>query len=197
MKSQALIVCWFIHLSKCITDGPASSPRALSVHLVIHNTFIYLPTPSDSEYFTWGYAATAPPCILKLPFLHMPLHIRLIQFCLLFFMLACKMKWLQRQLSLGSSKINMSTPQVVRARSCLTVFRLGRWLACISFCYFYLMLPSFPWFCPVMLVMWHTASLKYSGNRRQYRTYFILSPLKVHLGPCNTKKTSCFSSKWL
>lgn len=191
MKSQALIVCWFIHLSKCITDGPASSPRALSVHLVIHNTFIYLPTPSDSEYFTWGYAATAPPCILKLPFLHVPVHIRLIQFSLFFFMPACKMKWLQRQLSLGSSKINMSMPQVVRACSCLTVFR-----ACIYFCYFYLMLPSFPWFCPVMLVMWNTPSLKDSGIRRHYKTYFTLSPLK-YLGPCNTKKNNLFSSKWL
>lgn len=156
MKSQALIVCWFIHLSKCITDGPVSSPRALSVRLVIHNTFIYLPTPSDSEYFTWGYAATAPPCILKLPFLHMPLHVRLIQFPLLFFTVACKMEWLQRQL--GSSKINMSTPRVARARLCLW---LGRWSACISF---YSLLLSFiwcclhsPWFCPMTPVMWHRA----------------------------------------
>lgn len=189
MKSQALIVCWFIHLSKCITDGPASSPRALSVHLVIHNTFIYLPTPSDSEYFTWGYAATAPPCILKLPFLHMPLHIRLIQFALLFFMAACKMKWLQKQLSLGSSKINMSTPQVVRACSCLVVFRLGRWLACISFCYFHLILPSFPCFCPVMLVMWLPASLQDSGIRRHYKMCFTLSPCNiwVHVTPRKSK----------
>lgn len=159
MKSQALIVCWFIHLSKCITDGPASSPRALSVHLVIHNTFIYLPTPSDSEYFTWGYAATAPRCILKLPFLHMPLHIRLIRFSLLFFMLACKMKWLQRQLSLGSSKINMSTPQVVRARSCLTVSQTGEM---VGLHFFLLLLFDVAFICLILPsdAMWNTASLK-------------------------------------
>lgn len=34
---------------------------------------------------------------------------------LLFFVAACKMKWLWRQLSLGSSKINMQTPEAVRA----------------------------------------------------------------------------------
>lgn len=40
--------------------GPASSPRALSVLLVIHNTFIYLPTPSDSQHH-WGIYSTPPP----------------------------------------------------------------------------------------------------------------------------------------
>lgn len=150
MKSQALIVCWFIHLSKCITNGPASSPRALSVHLVIHNTFIYLPTPSDSEHFTWGYAAHPPRHThTQLPFICMPLHIWLIQFSPPLFLVACEMKQLRRQLSLGSSKINMSTPLVVRACLCLWLF--SEWRdgekACLSFYYFYLTSNPLSLFC--------------------------------------------------
>lgn len=117
MKSQALIVCWFIHLSECIASGPASSPRALSVRLVIHNTFIYLPTPSDSQHH-WGIYCAPPPQRAPSSPIPSPTLPHLINsgFFFLSFWVACKMKWLWRQLSLGSSKINMSMPEEVGAR---------------------------------------------------------------------------------
>lgn len=121
---KPLIVCWFIHLSECVAAGAASSPRALSVRLVIHNTFIYLPTASDSQH--WGiYSPPAPPLPRHThtpsPFLCLPPP-HLIDSVFsppLFFKAACEMKWLWRQLSLGWSEINMSMPEEVRVCKCV------------------------------------------------------------------------------